>query len=148
MSINEHINAEMVQAAKSKDKETLTALRLIKAALHNKEIDLRRDLEETDVLQVLSSLIKQRRDSIEQFEKGGRQDLVEKEEKEVVVIQRFMPEQMTEEHVAREIEKAIDAVGAAGIRDMGKVMQTVMPAVTGRFDGKRVSEMVKTRLLS
>ena len=148
MTINARIDAEMVQAAKLKDKETLTALRLIKAALHNKKIDLKRDLEEAEILQVLSSLIKQRRDSIEQFEKGGRQDLVEKEEKEVCVIQRFMPEEMSEEDVTREIEKAIDAVDAAGIRDMGKVMKAVMPAVMGRFDGKRVSEMVKTRLSS
>jgi uncharacterized protein YqeY len=142
------IEAGMVVAAKGKDKLRLSALRLIKSALHNKEIDARRELKEEEVLQVLSSMVKQRKDSIEQFTNGGRMDLAEKEEKELRVIQEFMPEQMSEEDIEAAIVKAIDEVGAASPRDMGKVMKALMPIVTGKADGKLVSQKVKEKLSS
>lgn len=142
------IEAGMVVAAKGKDKLRLSALRLIKSALHNKEIDARRELEGEEVLQVLSSMVKQRKDSIEQFTNGGRMDLAEKEEKELRVIQEFMPEQMSEEDIEAAIVKAIDEVGAASPRDMGKVMKALMPIVTGKADGKLVSQKVKEKLSS
>jgi uncharacterized protein YqeY len=142
------IEAGMVVAAKGKDKVRLSALRLIKSALHNKEIDARRELKEEEVLQVLSSMVKQRKDSIEQFTNGGRMDLAEKEEKELRVIQEFMPEQMSEEDIEAAIVKAIDEVGAASPRDMGKVMKALMPIVTGKADGKLVSQKVKEKLSS
>jgi hypothetical protein len=121
---------------------------MVKAAMHNREIDLKRKLSEVEFLQLLSSMVKQRKDSIDQFRKGGREDLVNKEEAELKVIQAFMPQQMSEEDVAREIETAIKEVGAIGIKDMGKVMKVLMQRLTGKADGKLVGEKVKEKLSS
>ncbi len=145
-SFRETLEKEMVAAAKTRDKERLSALRMVMSALKNREIDLRRGLNEAEVLQLLSGLVKQRRDSIEQFEKGGRKDLVDKETHELQVIQAFMPAQMTDEEIARHVEEAIAEVGAATVKDMGKVMRVLMPKVAGRVDGKSLNEKVKTRL--
>ena len=119
---------------------------MVKTAMHNKEIDLKRDLTEPEMLQLLASLAKQRADSIEQFKNGGRMDLVEKEEAELKIIKGFMPEQMSEKDVEEEVGKAIAEVGAVGPKDMGKVMKALMPKVAGKADGKLVSELVKKRL--
>lgn len=146
MDINAKLNEEMVAAAKSQNKIRLSAVRMIKSTLHNKEISLMRPLNEAEVLQVLSSMIKQRKDSIEQFAKGGRTDLVEKEEAELKVIQEFMPAQMSEEEVDAIIKKTIEEAGAVSIKDMGKVMKLVMPKLTGVADGKIVGEKVKAFL--
>lgn len=148
MNYNEKIDAQMVAATKSKDKISLSALRMMKTALHNREIDLKRDLNETEFLQVLSGMVKQRKDSIDQFRSGNRLDLVEKEEAELEVIQAFLPQQVTPEEMEREIEKAIQEAGAAGPKDMGKVMKVLMPKLTGRVDGKVLGEMVKKKLSS
>jgi len=120
MEVMDRISSEMTKAAKDKDKEKLSALRMVKSALHNKEIDLKDQFGEKEILQVLSSMIKQRKDSVEQFRNGGRLELATKEEKEIEVIQGFMPEQMSEAEVKAEIENAIDETGATSIRDMGK----------------------------
>jgi len=146
MDINIKLNEEMVTAAKSKDKVRLSAIRMLKTALHNKEINLMRPLNESEVLQVPSSMIKQRKDSIEQFAKGGRTDLVEKEEAELKVIQEFMPAQMSEDEVDSLIKKAIEEAGAVSVKDMGKVMKILMPKLTGTADGKMVGEKVKAFL--
>ena len=146
MDINERINAEMITAAKAKDKIRLSAIRLLKTALHNKEIDLMRPLNEAETLQVLSAIVKQRKDSIEQFGKGGRTDLVEKETAELKVVQEFMPTQMTDEEVEEIISKTIAEIGAVSVKDMGKVMKALMPQLTGKADGKMVGEKVKALL--
>lgn len=146
MDINIKLNEEMVTATKAKDKIRLSAIRMLKTALHNKEINLMRPLNESEVLQVLSSMIKQRKDSIEQFAKGGRSDLVEKEEAELKVIQEFMPAQMSEDEVDSLIKKAIEEAGAVSVKDMGKVMKILMPKLTGTADGKMVGEKVKAFL--
>jgi hypothetical protein len=148
MNIDEKVNSEMIAAAKAKDQVRLSAIRMVKAAMHNREIDLKRKLSEVEFLQLLSSMVKQRKDSIDQFRKGGREDLVNKEEAELKVIQAFMPQQMSEEDVAREIETAIKEVGAIGIKDMGKVMKVLMQRLTGKADGKQVGEKVKEKLSS
>jgi uncharacterized protein YqeY len=140
------MDQEMILAAKAKDKIRLSALRLLKSGLHNREIDLKRELNEAEFLQLLSAMVKQRKDSIEQFEKGGRTDLVEKEEAELKVIQEFMPTPMSEAELDAMIAEAIRETGAASVRDMGKVMATLMPKVTGKADGKMVGEKVKARL--
>jgi uncharacterized protein YqeY len=140
------MDQEMILAAKAKDKIRLSALRLLKSGLHNREIDLKRELNEAEFLQLLSAMVKQRKDSIEQFEKGGRTDLVEKEEAELKVIQEFMPTPMSEAELEAMIAEAIRETGAASVRDMGKVMATLMPNVTGKADGKMVGEKVKARL--
>lgn len=146
MDINVKINVEMVTAAKAKDKIRLSAIRMLKTALHNKEIDLMRPLNETETLQVLSALVKQRKDSIEQFGKGGRIDLVEKETAELKVVQEFMPAQMSDEEVEAVIRKAIAEINAVSVKDMGKVMKVLMPQLTGKADGKVVGEKVKALL--
>jgi hypothetical protein len=148
MNIDDRVNAEMVSAAKAKDPGRLSAIRMVKAAMHNREIDLKRKLNEVEFLQLLSSMVKQRKDSIDQFKKGGREDLVDKEEAELKIIQAFMPEQMSEEDVAREIDMAIKEIGAVSIKDMGKVMKILMPRLTGKTDGKIVGEKVKEKLSS
>jgi uncharacterized protein YqeY len=140
------MDQEMILAAKAKDKIRLSALRLLKNGLHNREIDLKRELNEAEFLQLLSAMVKQRRDSIEQFEKGGRADLVDKEETELKVIQEFMPTPMSETELDVMIAEAIRETGAASVRDMGKVMATLMPKVTGKADGKMVGEKVKACL--
>jgi uncharacterized protein YqeY len=146
MAFQEKMNDDMVLAAKSKDKVRLSALRMLKSGLHNREIELQRGLNETEFLQLVSSMVKQRKDSIEQFEKGGRNDLVEKETAELKVIEEFLPTQLSEADLDAAITEAIRESGAAGIRDMGKVMKALMPKVTGKADGKLVGDKVKARL--
>jgi uncharacterized protein YqeY len=146
MAYKEKMNNEMVLAAKAKDKTRLSALRMLKSGLHNREIDLKCELDEGEFLQLLSSMVKQRRDSIEQFAKGGRADLVEKEEAELKVIEEFLPAQLSEAELDASIAEAIREAGAAGVRDMGKVMKILMPKLTGRADGKAVGDKVKARL--
>jgi len=146
MAFKEKIDEGMVLAAKAKDKIRLSALRMLKSGLHNREIDLKRELGEAEFLQLLSSMVKQRKDSIEQFAKGGRTDLVEKEEAELKVIEEFLPAQLSEAELDAAIAEAVREVGAEGVRDMGKVMKVLMPKLTGRADGKAVGEKVKARL--
>lgn len=146
MMFKETVDREMILAAKSKDKIRLSALRMLKNGLHNREIDLKRELDEVEFLQLLSSMVKQRKDSIEQFEKGGRMDLVEKEQAELKVIEEFLPAQLSEADLDAEITEAIRETGATSARDMGKVMKVLMPKLTGRADGKAVGEKVKARL--
>ena len=143
MTFKNKVDQEMILAAKATDKIRLSALRMLKNGLHNREIDLKRELNEAEFFQLLSGMVKQRRDSIEQFEKGGRPDLVEKEEAELKVIREFMPAQMSETELDDLIAEAIRETGAAGVRDMGKVMKILMPKVTGKADGKTVGEKVK-----
>ena len=142
------LNREMVLAAKLKDKIRLSALRMIKSGVHNREIDLKRKMTDSEFLQLLSSMVKQRKDSIDQFKKGGREDLVEIEEAELKVIQQFMPVQMSEDEIDAEIQKSIQEAGAVSIKDMGKVMKVLMPKLTGKADGKMVGDKVKERLSS
>ena len=148
MSLKEKIEAEMILAAKAKDKARLSAIRMMKNAVHNKEIDLKKPMEDPDVLQVLATLSKQRNDSIEQFKAGGRQDLVDKEEAELRVIKEFMPEEMSAGALDQLIETTIGEVGAVSAKDMGKVMKALMPKIAGKADGKVVSDKVKARLAS
>jgi len=146
VTLKKKMDQEMILAAKAKNKIRLSALRMLKSGLHNREIDLKRELNEAEFLQLLSAMVKQRKDSIEQFEKGGRTDLVEKEETELKVIQEFMPTPMSETELDAMIAEAIRETGAASVRDMGKVMATLMSKVTGKADGKMVGEKVKALL--
>jgi hypothetical protein len=146
MNFSEKTIQEMAAAAKAQDKLRLSALRMIKASLHNREIDLRRDLNEGEFMQLLTAMAKQRKDSIEQFEKGGRMDLVEKERSELKIIQEFLPEQMSEAEIDAEIDQVIAEAGAVSAKDMGKVMKLLMPRLAGRADGKIAGERVKAKL--
>jgi uncharacterized protein len=130
-------------AMKSGDRVTLSTLRLLSSALHNEEIKQHRELSEDEILKTVASLSKQRQESIEFFRKGGRTDLLEKEEAELAVLRRFLPEAMNDDEVRAAIRNSIEEVGAKGIQDLGRVMKQVMPKVAGRTDGKRVSELAK-----
>ena len=146
MTFQEKLNQEMVLAAKAKDSLRLTTLRMLKSGLHNREIDLKRALNEEEFYQLLAGMVKQRKDSIEQFGKGGRVDLVQKEQAELRIIEAFLPAPLSEADIDAAIGEAIAAVAATGTRDMGKVMKALMPKLTGRADGKAVGEKVKARL--
>lgn len=146
MELQEKINADVKDALKAGAKEKLTTLRMLSAALQNREIEKREPLIEDEVIATVRSLIKQRKDSIEQFSKGGRQDLVDKETAEVSVLEVYLPRQMTREELEPMVKDAVAQTGAQGPKDMGKVMKALVPMVGGRADGKLMSELVKQML--
>jgi uncharacterized protein len=147
MTLQEKIQSEMAEAMRNKDALRLSVLRMMKSAVKNKEIEKMRVLEEGEVISVLNTLIKQRKDSAEQFRKGGRQELAEKEESEIKVIEEYLPAAATEDEMRRAIEEAIQETGAASIKDMGKVMKATMSRLAGKTaDGGRISQLVKEKL--
>ena len=146
MELRERIEADTKVALKSGDKAKVSTLRMLNAALKNKQIDKRRPLTGEEVVETARSLIKQRKDSIEQFAKGGRQDLVDKETAEVPVLEAYLPVQLSREELETMVRDAIAQTGAQGSRDMGKVMKALISMVGGRADGKLVSELVKSAL--
>ena len=147
MRLRDKISEDLIAAMKSKEAARLSVLRMMKAAVRNKEIDSRQELEDAQVLQVLMSLIKQRKDSVEQFAKGGRQDLADKESAEIKVIEAYLPAGVTDEEIASTITAVIAETGATSVKDMGKVMKACMARFSGRpVDGGKVSELVKTKL--
>ena len=147
MSLNARVGADLTAAMKAKDAPRLSALRMLKAAVMNKSVEKGRDLEDGEVLQVVSSLVKQRRDSIEQFSKAGRTDLVEKESGEVAVLEQYLPPAASAEDIDAAVAEAIAETGAASPKDMGKVMKAVMPRLAGRnADGRAVNEAVRRKL--
>jgi uncharacterized protein YqeY len=147
MTLQEKIQTEMAEAMRSKDSLRLSCLRMMKSAVKNKEIDKMKPLEEGEVIAVLNTLIKQRKDSAEQFRKGGREELAQKEEAEIKVIEEYLPAAATEDEMQRAIEEAIQETGAATIKDMGKVMKASMTRLAGKTaDGSRVSQLVKEKL--
>ncbi len=146
MGLRENIDSDLKGALKSGAKEKVSTLRMLNAALKNKQIDKRRPLTEEEVVETARSLIKQRKDSIEQFAKGGRQDLVDKETAEVAVLEAYLPQQLSRAEVEAMVRDAIAQTGAAGAKDMGKVMKALIPMIAGRADGKLISELVKLAL--
>lgn len=146
MSLYQTIESQIKDAMRAQQKERLSALRNIKTVLKNKAIDLKREPTDEEVVQALSTLAKQRKESIEAFKNGGRQDLVDSEESELKVIQEFLPSQLSPQELDDLIRKAIQDTQAKGAKDMGKVMKSLLAAVTGRADGKIVSERVKALL--
>jgi uncharacterized protein YqeY len=149
MSISDTIQKDMTEAMKARDERRLSALRMMRSSLKNKEIDKRAPLEEKEELAVLSTMIKQRKESIEQFLKGDRQDLAEKERAEIELIERYMPKELGEEEVAATVRQTISEMGSPTMKDMGTVMKNVMAKFTAsgaRVDGKVVSEKVKQEL--
>ena len=147
MGVREQIDADIKNAMKSGAKDKVSALRMLTAAIKNKMIEKRpAELTDGDVQDTVRSLIKQRRDSIEQFTKGGRQDLAEKEAAEVAILEVYLPQQLPREEVERMVSEAIAQTGAQGAKDMGKVMKAVQPMLAGRADNKLVSELVKHAL--
>jgi uncharacterized protein YqeY len=147
MGLREQIDADIKDAMKSGAKDKVSALRMLSAAIKNKMIDKRpAELTEGDVLDTVRSLIKQRKDSIEQFTKGNRQDLADKETAEVAILEVYLPQQMAREEVEKIVREVIGQTGAQGAKDMGKVMKALVPILAGRADNKLVSELVKSSL--
>jgi uncharacterized protein YqeY len=140
------INDDVKSAMRAKDKDRLGALRLITAAIKQKEVDERIELDDTGVLAVLEKMVKQRKDSIEQYTKAGRDDLIAKEQYELDLIQSYLPEQMSEAEIEAVVAEAISATGASEMKDMGKVMGMVKPKVQGKADMGLVSKLVKAKL--
>ena len=149
MGITDQIQKDMVEAMRGRDELRLSTLRMVKAALKNKEVDKRSPLDESEAQQVLVTLIKQRRDSIEQFQKGGRQELADKEAKEIKLIEAYLPKAMGEEEIAAAVKATITEMGSPTMKDMGTVMKTVMAKLQAggaRVEGKTLSEIVKKQL--
>lgn len=146
MSLQEQLNTAMKEAMRAKDSLRLNAIRLVKTAIKNKEIEARQEFDDQAVIGVLSSLVKQRRESAQVYRESNRADLAEKEERELAVIQEFLPQQLSEEEIKTLIEAAVAETGAVSARDMGKVMKIVSAKTVGRADGRMVSELVKARL--
>lgn len=138
---------DLKQALRDRASLKVSCLRMVKAAVKNKEIDLRAELNDTQVIGILTTLAKQRRESIEMFKKGNRPDLVQKEEEELAFIETYLPKQMDEAELTKIIEAAIAEVGAKASSDVGKVMKAVMPKVAGRADGKIVNILVLKKLV-
>jgi uncharacterized protein len=145
-TIKERLSEQMKSSMKSGDKETLSFTRNLHAAIRKKEIDDRVDLDDAAVLKIIASLVKQRQDSIEQFQQGGREDLVIKEQSELKFLQSFMPAQMDEAEIRKLVEWAVTEAKASGPKDMGQVMKLLMPKVQGRADGKLVNQIVKEKI--
>jgi uncharacterized protein YqeY len=147
MSLTDTLAADLVRAMKAKDATTLTALRMLKTALTTKSIEKSRALDAAEELQVVNALVKQRRDSIEQFEAAGRHELAAKEKAEIAVLDAYLPPSATDEELTAAVDAAVTATGAASAKDMGKVMKAVMSALAGKtVDGKRVNELVRAKL--
>jgi uncharacterized protein YqeY len=147
MSLEQTLGADIITAMKARDQNKLTALRMLKAALTNKSIEKGRALDGAEELQVVSTLVKQRKDAIEQFTKGGRQDLADKEQAEIVILNTYLPASASDEEVAAAVAAAIAETGATSAKEMGRVMKATMAALAGKtVDGKKVSEAVKAKL--
>ena len=147
MSLLDRLNDDMKQAMKNKEKEKLSVLRMLKAALQNEAIKLGKSpLSEDEELAVLSRELKQRKDSLREFENAGRSDLVEKVKTEIDIVQSYMPKPLTEDELRELIEQTIKEVGASSKADMGKVMSAIMPKVKGKADGSLVNKLVQQQL--
>ena len=147
MSLKEKITEDMKAAMRAKESEKLATIRLLTAAIKQREVDERIELDDDQVLSVIEKMIKQRKDSITQFEAGGRQDLADIEKAEMAVLSAYMPAQMSDAEVQAEVQAAVAQVGAAGPQDMGKVMGVLKGKLAGRADMTAVSAMVKAALV-
>lgn len=146
MSLSERLNEDMKQAMKSQDKFKLSTIRMVRSTIKNLEIDLKRTLDDNEVLDILSREIKQRKDALQEFEKAGRDDLAASLKAEVQIIAEYLPEQLTEEEIKVIVQQTIQETGATSKADIGKVMSALMPKVKGRADGKLVNQAVQQLL--
>jgi uncharacterized protein YqeY len=146
MPVKQDLDAALKEAMKAKDTVALDSVRAIKSVVKLAEIEAGKELSDEDVHSVIQKAVKQRRDSITQFIAGGRQDLVANEEAQIKVLEKFLPVQLSEAEVAQLVDEAVAATGAAGPKDMGKVMGALMPKVKGKADGGMVNRLVKAKL--
>jgi uncharacterized protein YqeY len=146
MSLKAQITEDMKSAMRAKDSARLNAIRLLQAAMKQREVDERIELDDTQVIEVIEKMLKQRRDSISQYEAANRQDLADAEKFEVGVLTTYLPQPLSDEEVAALLDAAIAETGAADVKDMGKVMAVVKPKIVGRADVAKVSGLIKARL--
>lgn len=148
MSLKEKLTADMKEAMKAREegRQRLGVIRMVRGAIRQQEIDGQKELDDDAVLAVISKEVKQRRDSIEEFKKGGREDLVVQNEAEIAVLMAYLPQQMAEGEIRKLVQDAIAAAGASSPKEMGKVMKELMPKVKGRADGKLVNQIVRELL--
>jgi len=146
MSLKAQITEDMKAAMRAKDAARLSAIRLLLAAMKQREVDERIELSDADILAIIEKMLKQRRDSVAQFEAGGRQDLADVEKFEIGVLSGYMPQQLGEAEIAAEVAAAVAASGAKAMQDMGKVMAILKPKLAGRADMAKVSALVKAKL--
>lgn len=147
MTLQEKIQAHLADAMKSKDQLRLSVLRMMKTAVKNKEIDKMKPLDDGEAIAVLITLVKQRKDSAEQFRAGGREEMARKEEAEIKIIEEYLPAAASEDDIRNAIGEAVQETGASSIKDMGKVMKATMARLAGKTaDGSRVSQLVKEKL--
>jgi len=147
MTLLEQLNKDMVQAMKQKDKETLSVIRMVKASIQNESIKLGKEaLSEDEELTILSREVKQRKESLQEFGAAGREDLVEKLQFEINILQEYMPKQLSNEELEKIVEQVIQEVHAASMKDMGKVMGKVIPLTKGKADGAQVKKIVENKL--
>ena len=148
MSLKEKLTADMKEAMKAREegRQRLGVIRMVRGAIRQQEIDGQKELDDDAVLAVISKEVKQRRDSIEEFKKGGREDLIAQNEAEIAVLMAYLPQQMAEGEIRKLVQDAIAATGASSPKEMGKVMKELMPKVKGRADGKLVNQIVRELL--
>ena len=146
MSLMEQLTADMKVAMKQGEKERLSVIRLVRGAVRQAEIDGKKTLTDDEIIDVITKEVKMRRDSIEEFERGGRTDLVEKTQAEIAILMPYLPAQLSEDEIRALVEAAVAEAGAVTAKDMGKVMGALMPRVKGRADGKIINEIVRSLL--
>ena len=148
MSLSERIEKDYVTAFKAKKTDEVAVLRMLKAAVKNKQVELRRELADNEVLDVVARQVKQRQESIDQFRAANRNDLAEIEERELLVLRSYLPTPLSPEELEKAVVSTIQALGASGMQDMGKVMGAILGEFAGRVDGKELSALVRARLSS
>lgn len=146
MSLKEQIPNDIKNALRNKSTVELSVLRMLQSAIHNKEIDNKEELSDEQVIEVVSSEVKKRRDAASEFEKVNRPDAAQKEKEEIEILLKYMPEQLSEDQIREEVAKAIEESMADGLKDLGKVMKIIMPRMKGKADGKLVNSMVRDLL--
>ncbi len=146
MSLEERLLEEMKQAMKANDKARLSTIRMIRTAIKNKEIEQRKKLDDDVILKVIQGMVKKGEESIEQFKLGGRMDLVEKETKEAEILKSYLPKPLSQEEILKIIDQTIEETHAVSLKDLGKVMKSVMPKLGGKAEGTLVNQLVKEKL--
>ena len=147
MTFVDRVNQDIAEAMKAKDQDRLGPLRMLKAALMNKKVERGKDVTDGEALQVVSTLVKQRKDSVEQFTNAGRQDLADKEKAEITILETYLPPPVSREELEKAVDEAVRTTGASSPKDMGGVMKAVMAGLAGRnADGKLINELVRARL--
>lgn len=146
MSLKEQLNESMKTAMKARDNLRLSAVRMVRSMIKNREIDSKIELDDQGIIEVISTLVKQRRESIRMYQEGNRPDLVEKEEAELAILIEFLPAQLSTAEISTLIDRIIAETGAQGAKDMGRVMKMITPLTAGKADGKAVSDAVKQKL--